>query len=160
MKLLAIRAAYGLRLPVVAPPPAMGGREDALDAEFLAADAVVLFAFVTGVAEQRGEGVAVPRLVDQHGELDGVATRPAVHHCSGHHVAASVTDGRELGKTAFVVPSVPPAGLGVVHRDVPALHPGGVDGGGGTDQALRVCESNRCVKEAPGAPFFSNRSAA
>ena len=160
MKLLAIRASYGLRLAIVAPPSAMRGREDALDAEFLAAEAVVLLALVTGVADQRGKGVALPRLADQHGELDNVATRPAVHHCSGHHVAAGVADGRELGKTAFVVPSVPPAGLGVVHRDVPALHPGGVDGGGGADQVLRVCESNRCIKEAPGAPFFSSRSAA
>ena len=93
MKLFAIRAAYGLRLPVVSAAAAMSGREDALDAEFLAAEAVVLLALVTGVAQERGEGMAVQSLADQHGELDDVATRPAVHHGSGHHVAAGVTDG-------------------------------------------------------------------
>ena len=74
-----------------------------------------------------------------------------------------VADGRKLGIPVFIVPFVPPAPPGVVGRDVACLHAGRIDGGqfaGFLDQAASASESNCCIKQALGAPFFRRRPSA
>ena len=163
VKLTAILAPHGLRPVVVAPSSAMRGGEDALDAQLVPAQRVGLFALVPGIPQERREGVAFERLPDQHGKLDDVALGAAVHDGPGHEVALDVADGRELRETPLIVPLVPPTGPGVMHRHVPRLHPGGVDGGGRTvvaDYLELAGEVNGRIQEAVRAPFFSRRSSA
>ena len=102
-------------------------------------------------------------LENHNGEFDDIALGAAVHDGPGHQVASDVADGRELRETPLIVPFVPPAGPGVMHRHVPRLHPGGVDGGGRTvvaDYLELAGEVNGRIQEAVRAPFFSRRSSA
>ena len=75
MELSSILGPDGLGLAVVAPPAAMGGGEDALDAEFVTAEAMVLLTLIAGVAEKRVEAMARVGLEYQGRELDDVAPR-------------------------------------------------------------------------------------
>ena len=154
------RSARPSVLPLLA---AHGRREDALDAELLAAEDVRSFALVARVAQDCLHAMSRERLSHEFRELDDVGLRSAVDVTAQDEVALHIADGRELRETALVVPAVMPAPTGVVAGYVACLHAGRIDRRGLVRrgyQAAALREPNRLVKESSRAPFFRRRRSA
>jgi len=144
-----------------AAPP--GSREDALDAQLLAASDVSFLAFVTGVAQQRAERMPTPRLIQRGGELHHIRLGSPVDDRAQDQMALHVAQGRQFGVCVLIMAFVSPTGPRVMHRHMPGFHAGRVDRSGFAcfvNQLFFAREVDGGVHEASSAPFFRRRSSA
>ena len=163
MQELAVMAMDRPCLAVLAWPSAFGGGDDAADAEVSATVTVKAFGLVAGVAQEGGELLSLPGLVEDRLALGGVGPGAAIDDQAQDQVAAGVAQGRQLGITGFVVGPVPLAAAGEVVGDVARLQTGGVDGrqaADGRDQALATGLVNDGVEESREGVLFRKRSSA
>ena len=143
--------------------PASNRRDDRANAQLLSQEAMVILGVVSGVAQQRLEGMSTVGLQRHTMELQVVRFGATVDHDAQEEMTVDVTDGRKLGITALIVAFVAPAATSVVAGNVSRLQTRGVDGDQAACLADHSCSStemNRRIKESTSAPFFSRRRSA
>lgn len=125
------------------------------DAPLVPGVGVVRLAVERGVGQQPVPAHGQGRQEQDGPELGGVVGRAGGHGGPGQEVAVGVAGDGELGPGGVLGPG--PAGE--VPGRVPALQPGGIDGGGRpvADQAGLGCGRGGAEEEDDELPFFSSR---